>query len=97
MKQPATPFAFKKHADAPILADAAPAPRLAPVAAPPKGEGKRGRPREKEEGVREKQVSAYLTPEEYAQLSRKLDGRPASAILRRLILDYIDNPKQPEA
>jgi hypothetical protein len=31
----------------------------------------------------------------YPQLSRKLDGRPASAILRRLILDYIDNPKQP--
>jgi hypothetical protein len=97
MKQPATPFAFRKNAEAPILAEAAPAPRPAPVAVPPKGEGKRGRPREKEEGAREKQVSAYLTPEEYAQLSRKLDGRPASAILRRLILDYIDNPKQPEA
>lgn len=39
--------------------------------------------------VRSKHISAYLTEAEYTVLQSKLDGRPASSIVRKLILTYI--------
>jgi hypothetical protein len=44
-----------------------------------------------EEPNRSKHVSAYLTDEEYKTLQTKLDGRPASSVVRKLILTYIDH------
>ena len=42
-----------------------------------------------EEPNRSKHVSAYLTDDEYLTLQTKLDGRPASSVVRKLILTYI--------
>lgn len=49
-----------------------------------------GRPRKQAE-VRKKHIGCYLTEEESLQLQSKLDGRPASSVVRSLILDYINN------
>ena len=48
---------------------------------------KPGRPRVGGE-VRQKPVSCYLTKSEYEKFTNKLDGRPASSILRQLILQF---------
>lgn len=82
MKQPTTAFSFKKNTDVEALPHAVPkTPK--PAAAKP------GRKPTSEAGVRQKQVSAYLAQPEWEELERKLDGRPASTVLRNLILDYL--------
>jgi hypothetical protein len=87
MKQPSAPFTFKKNEGVHALPDAA-IPSEKKAAA---GRGKPGRPRDDEGGIRERQVSAYLTTEESEKFNAKLDGRPASTVVRRLILDYINH------
>lgn len=82
--KPANPaFSFKKNTDIEALPHAVPASekRAEPL--------KPGRKPTSEVGVRQKQVSAYLAYPEWEELERKLDGRPASTVLRNLILDYL--------
>ena len=90
MKQPASTFSFKRNTDISALPDAKPAP-LAPKAAAIEPKGKPGRKPESEAGARKKQIAAYLTDAEMDRLNAKLDGRPASAVVRNLILDYINH------
>ena len=82
MKQPATPFSFKKNDGVHALPEAVP-PELpaSTVRAPVK----------RTEKPKERQVSCYLTEEEYAALLTKLDGRPISASVRNLVLQFINN------
>lgn len=86
MKQPLTPFSFKKNEGVHALPETASASVRSSTS-----RGKPGRPRDDEGGIRERQVSAYLTAEESEKLNAKLDGRPASTVVRRLILDYINH------
>ena len=86
MKQPTAAFSFKKNEDVHALPEA-----VSAAAKPTPNRGKPGRPRDDEAGIRERQVSAYLTAEEFEKLNGKLDGRPASTVVRRLILDYINH------
>jgi hypothetical protein len=83
MKQANPAFSFKKNTDLEALPHAVPAAekRSEPL--------KPGRKPTSEAGVRQKQVSAYLAYPEWEELERKLDGRPASTVLRNLILDYL--------
>lgn len=83
MKQPTTAFSFKKNTDVEAL------PHAVPETAKPKPAAKPGRKPSSDAGVRQKQVSAYLAQPEWEELERKLDGRPASTVLRNLILDYL--------
>ena len=55
-----------------------------------------GRKPSSDAGVRNKQVSAYLAQSEWEALERKLDGRPASTVLRSLIMNYIDENESNE-
>lgn len=92
MKQPASTFSFKKNTDIQALPDARPeplAPKLASV--PAKIKGKAGRKPESDEGARKIQIAGYLTDTEMEQFKVKLDGRPVSAAVRNLILDYINH------
>ncbi len=50
-----------------------------------------GRPAVQPKEVRNKHVSAYLTDDEYNRLVTKLDGRPTSSMVRKLILKYIED------
>lgn len=86
MKQPTASFSFKKNTDVEALPHAVPAKPM-PVKKAPKA--KAGRKPTAEVGVRQKQVSAYLAESEWAELEKKLDGRPASTVLRKLLLDYM--------
>lgn len=47
-----------------------------------------GRPRGQEE-KRTKHLGCYLTEQEYESLKAKLDGRPASTVVRELVLRYL--------
>ena len=82
MKQPATTFSFKKNDGVHALPEAVP-PELptATVRAPSRRGGT----------PKERQVSCYLTEEEYAALVAKLDGRPISASVRNLVLQFMNN------
>lgn len=82
MKQPASTFSFKKNEGVHALPEAVP-PELPATAvrAPIKKSGK----------PKERQVSCYLTEEEYAALLTKLDGRPISASVRNLVLQFMNN------
>lgn len=88
MKQPASTFSFKKNTDISALPDAKPEP-IVPKASKPKVKGKPGRKPDSAEGARKIQVSGYLTDTENDKFKAKLDGRPAAAVVRNLILDYI--------
>lgn len=90
MKQPASTFSFKKNTDISALPDAKPEP-ITPKLSKPKAKGKPGRKPESVEGARKTQVAGYLTETEMEKLKSKLDGRPASAVVRNLILDYINH------
>ena len=46
-----------------------------------------GRPLAQEK-PRNKQVGCYLTQEEFEIFKTKLDGRPASTLIRKLILEF---------
>jgi hypothetical protein len=83
MKQPVTAFSFKKNTDVEAL------PHAVPEARKQKSTSKPGRKPTSEAGVRQKQVSAYLAMPEWEEFEKKLDGRPASTVLRNLILDYL--------
>ena len=83
MKQSTSAFSFKKNTDVEAL------PHAAPEKPKPKAAAKVGRKPSSDAGVRQKQVSAYLAKSEWEELERKLDGRPASTVLRNLILDYL--------
>jgi hypothetical protein len=83
IKQPNPSFSFKKNTDIEALPHAVPEPLKRLEALKP------GRKPTSEAGVRQKQVSAYLAYPEWEELERKLDGRPASTVLRNLILDYL--------
>ena len=82
MKHPIPAFSFKKNTDLEALPHAVPPPDQTTTSRP-------GRKPASESGVRQKQVSAYLAQPEWEALERRLDGRPASAVLRNLILDYL--------
>ena len=41
-----------------------------------------------QESPRDKQVGCYLTQEEFEIFKTRLDGRPASALIRKLILEF---------
>jgi len=84
MKQPMAAFSFKKNTDVEALPHAVP-----PAAPKPAAASRPGRKPASEAGLRQKQVSAYLAQSEWEALERKLDGRPASTVLRNLILDYL--------
>jgi hypothetical protein len=88
MKTPASAFSFRKNDGVQALPEAV--PPVAPASVSERG-GKRGRPRDDDAATRERQVTAYLTAEEYEKLSARLDGRPASTVIRRLVLDYINH------
>ena len=94
MKQPASTFSFKRNTDISALPDAKPV-EVEPVApAKPKAQkakGKPGRKADSAEGARKIQVSGYLTDTENDKFKAKLDGRPAAAVVRNLILDYINH------
>lgn len=83
MKQPMASFSFKKNTDVEAL------PHAAPTASKSATPSRAGRKPASDAGVRQKQVSAYLAQSEWEELERKLDGRPASMVLRNLILDYL--------
>lgn len=90
MKQPTPAFSFKKNTDISALPDARPEPIVAKlVVLEPKG--KAGRKPESAEGARKTQIAGYLTDAEMEQFKTKLDGRPVSAVVRNLILDYINH------
>ena len=95
MKQPASTFSFKKNDNISALPDAKPveAEPVVPAAKPKvvKPKGKPGRKPDSAEGARKVQVSGYLTDTENEKFKAKLDGRPASAVVRNLILEYIDH------
>lgn len=82
MKQPVSTFSFKKNEGVHALPEAVP-PELPATAV-------RG-PVKRTEKPKERQVSCYLTEEEYASLLTKLDGRPISASVRNLVLQFINN------
>ena len=86
MKKTDNTFSFKRNTDVSALPQAK--DEISPI---PKSKGKPGRKSESDAGARKKQVSAYLTDEEWEKFSIKLDGRPASLIVRKLILNYIDH------
>ena len=90
MKQPTSAFSFKKNTDVSALPEAKPEP-VVPKQIKKTGKAKPGRKPESDEGARKKQVSGYLTEGEFEKFEKQLDGRPASAIVRKLILDYSDN------
>jgi hypothetical protein len=90
MKQPATAFSFKRNNDVSALPDAKPEP-VAPKVSKPKAKGKPGRKPESADGARKTQVAGYLTEAENEKFKEKLDGRPAAAVVRNLILDYINH------
>lgn len=90
MKQSAPAFSFKKNTDIAALPDARPEP-LAPVVAKLEPKGKAGRKPESADGARKIQIAGYLTDAEMEQFKIKLDGRPVSAVVRNLILDYINH------
>lgn len=77
MKQPATPFSFKKNTDVHAL------PEAVPPAQPLKAK--------KVAVAKDRQVSCYLSEEEHTALLKKLDGRPVAAVVRNLVLDYISH------
>lgn len=85
MKQPTKAFSFKKNTDVEALPHAVPAPINLKKGSKP------GRKPTSEAGTLQKQVSAYLAIAEWENFENKLDGRPASTVLRRLILDYIES------
>ena len=94
MKQPASTFSFKRNTDISALPDAKPV-EVEPVAPAkpktPKAKGKPGRKPDSSEGARKIQVSGYLTDSENDKFKAKLDGRPAAAVVRNLILEYINH------
>ena len=83
MKQTTAAFSFKKNTDVEAL------PHAVPEEVKATSQGKPGRKPASDAGVRQKQVSAYLAQSEWEELESKLDGRPASTVLRNLILDYL--------
>ena len=84
MNQPTAKFSFKKNTGVEAL------PHPSPV---PQQKSKPGRKPSPEVGVRQRQVSAYLAQKEWAKFESRLQGRPASAVLRNLILNFIkDTP-----
>lgn len=94
MKQPNSTFSFKRNNDISALPDAKPAEAkpVAPVTSKvPKAKGKPGRKPDSAEGARKVQISGYLTDSENDKFKAKLDGRPAAAVVRNLILEYIDH------
>jgi len=94
MKQPTSTFSFKRNTDIAALPDAKPEPlpeAPAKVAKVKQPKRKPGRKPESSEGARSVQISGYLTEGENERFKEKLDGRPASAVVRKLILDYIDH------
>ncbi|NVK30130.1 MAG: hypothetical protein HWE20_03940 [Gammaproteobacteria bacterium] len=73
-------FAFEKSTNRkPVLTEKKPA----------KKQGKVGRPQEQAE-PRNKAINCYLTESEYKALDKKLDGRSRSTVMRKLILQYIN-------
>ena len=88
MKQPASSFSFKKNSDVSALPEAKPE-HIAAIATKKVEKGKPGRKPESADGARKKQVSGYLTDAEWKKFNSKIDGRPAAAIVRNLILEYI--------
>ena len=82
MKQPTSTFSFKKNDGVHALPEAVPpeTPSVA-VRAPSRREGR----------PKARQVSCYLTEEEYVALVKKLDGRPLSASVRNLVLQFTNN------
>ena len=94
MKQPQSTFSFKRNTDIAALPDAKPVEPAPVIPAKPKAskaKGKPGRKPESSEGARKVQVSGYLTDAESEQFRAKLDGRPAAAVVRNLILEYISH------
>jgi hypothetical protein len=89
MKQPTSGFSFKKNSDVSALPHAVPEEPKTSAPKPKKPKAKVGRKPAADVGVRQKQVSAYLAESEWQELEAKLDGRPASTVLRKLILDYM--------
>lgn len=88
MKQSASNFSFKRNSDISALPDAKPKEE------PTKREKPKasvGRKPDSEDGARKMQVAGYLTDIEMEQFKTKLDGRPTSAVVRKLILDYINH------
>lgn len=49
---------------------------------------KLGRPK-KEDSLRKKQVSTYLSDEEFQKFTEKLGGVPSSVALRNFVIDFI--------
>jgi hypothetical protein len=88
MKQPASNFSFKKNNDVFALPDAKPAAVNTPKEIK---KGKPGRKPDPEIGARPKQIAGYLTEKEWKKFKVKLDGRPASSVVRNLIINYIDH------
>ncbi len=86
MTQDNNSFSFKKNTDVEALPHdvAETRPNSSPV------KSKAGRKPSSEAGIRKKQVSAYLAQSEWEVFERKLDGRPASTVLRNLIMDYVE-------
>ncbi len=91
MKQPASTFSFKKNDNISALPEAKPETATPEKPKATKQKGRPGRKPASAEGARKVQISGYLTDSENEKFKAKLDGRPASAVVRNLILEYIDH------
>ncbi len=74
-------FSFKKNTDISALPDATPE-NIQPMAKPAKMKPKAIK--------KDKQVSTYLSEEEWDKFQEKLDGRTQAGVLRNLVLEYIE-------
>ena len=79
-------FSFKKNTDIEALPHAVPQELVAKKIAQKAGR----KPRLKDTKT-DKQVSAYLSQDEWEDFQQKLDGRTTSKVMRNLILEYIKN------
>lgn len=86
MTQAEKAFSFKKNTDLEALPHAVPQ-----EAAPVKPAQKAGRKPRLKNTKTDKQVSAYLSQDEWKDFEQKLDGRTTSKVMRNLILEYIKN------
>lgn len=86
MKQAEKAFSFKKNTDIEALPHAVPQD-----AVPEKPTQKAGRKPRLKNTKTDKQVSAYLSQDEWKNFEQKLDGRTTSKVMRNLILEYIKN------
>lgn len=86
MTQAEKAFSFKKNTDIEALPHAVPQETT-----PAKPTQKAGRKPRLKNTKTDKQVSAYLSQDEWKAFEQKLDGRTTSKVMRNLILEHIKN------